>query len=324
LIWIDITNLPHVLFFREFIRRSDCLVTTRVFGALTDLLDANGIEHVVVGRHGGAERRSKLLESTRRVEELTKLLSRFDIEVALAKHSVELPRVAYGLGIPSVFVLDNEHAEQQNRLTLPLVSSIVSPKALDRRIVFKQGADARRLNTFYGVCETRHLAGFKPDRSVVEGYGEYIVVRPEPYMAAYFRSEARTQTLIEQLASLGYRVIVLPRGGERYDHAINLEAVDSLNLLYHAKAFFGGGGTMCREAAILGVPAFSFYSQELLGVDRFLIKLGLMHHGTSLDMDLEAVIEEKGLRRKAERIRRSFEDPFKVIKKAIEEACSGR
>jgi len=76
---------------------------------------------------------------------------------------------------------------------------------------------------------------------------------------------------------------------------------------------------MNREAAILGVPAVSFYSQELLGVDRFLIKLGLMYHTTSLDFDVESLLAEKGFKKKAEGIRKTFDDPFEVIKEAAQE-----
>ncbi len=317
MIWIDITNLPHVLFFREFIKENDCLVTTREFGNLTSLLDKNDIHYTIVGRHGGKDLKSKLLESGRRVEELTKIVSNHDIDFAVAKHSVELPRVAYGLDIPSIFILDNEHAEQQNRLTLPLVSTLVTPDALDKRIIERQGADSKRTHTFYGVCESSHLKNFKPNKKSVAEHGAYVVVRPEPYMAAYFRIEAQTQILIDRLDSLGYQVIVLPRGGERYQNAVHLENVDSLNLIYHSKAFFGGGGTMNREAAILGVPTVSFYSQELLGVDRFLIKLGLMHHTPTLDFDLESILAEAGRKKKAERIRKTFQDPFDVIIEAM-------
>jgi predicted glycosyltransferase len=318
-IWIDITNLPHVLFFRDFIKKNDCLVTTRDFGNLTSLLDQNNIEYVVVGRHGGKEQKAQLLESSRRVEELTKIVSENDVETALAKHSVELPRVAYGLDIQSIFVLDNEHAEQQNRLTLPLISTLVTPEALDKRIILRQGADSKKIRTFYGVCESGNIKLFRPDKESVKEFGDYVVVRSEPYMAAYFRSEGQTQTLIDKLDSLGYNVIVLPRGGERFKNAVHLENIDALNLIYHAKGFFGGGGTMNREAAILGVPAISFYSQELLGVDRFLMKIGLMYHTATLDIDIEEVISDKGLKKKAKRIRESFQDPFEVIKDAAQE-----
>ncbi len=319
MIWIDITNLPHVLFFRDFIRKNDCFVTTREFGHLTSLLERNGIDFTPVGRHGGRDREKKLLESSRRVEELTGLVLKNQVELALGKHSVELPRVAYGLNIPSIFVLDNEYAEQQNRLTLPLADMVVAPEALDTRVVLRQGADSKKIRSFYGICEISHLKNFKPQSEAVKDFGDYVVVRPEPYMAAYFQSEERTQTLIDTLNSSGYNVIVLPRGDERYSNAGHLENIDALNLIYHSKAFFGGGGTMNREAAILGVPAFSFYSQEPLGVDRFLMKLGLLNHTPTLDLDIEELISETGLRQKAERIRKTFEDPFELIKKLSDE-----
>jgi predicted glycosyltransferase len=317
MIWIDITNLPHVLFFRDFIKNNDVLVTTREFGALTSILDQNEIEYIIIGRHGGKDLRSKLLESSKRIEELTRRVSGYEVDVAIAKHSVELPRVAFGLSIPSIFVLDNEYAEQQNRLTLPLVTTVITPKALDKRLIERQGANPKKVMTFYGVCEASHLKNFSSNRESVEEYGEYIVVRPEPYMAAYFKNTAQTQTLIDRLDILGYKVIVLPRGKERYKNTLHLENVDALNLIYHSKAFFGGGGTMNREAAILGIPTFSFYSQDLLGVDQFLIKLGLLHHSTTLEIEIEELLGEKGLRKKAERIRKTFEDPFETIKEAM-------
>ncbi|GBE18740.1 hypothetical protein BMS3Abin16_01346 [archaeon BMS3Abin16] len=317
MIWIDITNQPHVLFFRDFIRSHDCLVTTRDFGGLSGLLDQNSIEYTVVGRHGGKDRKSKLIESSRRVSELAEFVSKHDVKYALAKHSVELPRVAFGLGIPSIFILDNEYAEQQNRLTLPLVSTLVTPAALDQQIIQGQGANMGRTKTFNGVCEATHLKAFKPDKSSVTELGEYVVVRPEPVLAAYFQKQSETQGLIDRLNRLGYKVVVLPRSSEKYQNAVHLEGVDSLNLIYHSKAFFGGGGTMNREAAVMGVPAVSFYSQELLGVDKFLIKLGLMHHTTSLDFDVESLLTEKGLREKAEGIRKTFDDPFEIIGREV-------
>ena len=315
MIWVDITNLPHVLFFRDFINTHDCLVTTRDFGHLTDLLEHNNIEYTSVGRHGGSDKYSKLSESAKRVEELAKIISGDDIEYAVSKHSVELPRVAYGLGIESIFVLDNEHAVQQNRLTLPLVDNLITPEGLSKDIISGQGANMDGLQSFKGVCEASHLNSFKPSDAFKE-YGEYVIVRPEPYMASYFKDKAQTQSLINTLSSSGYEVLVLPRDKEVYENAVHLENIDSLNLIYHSKAFFGGGGTMNREAAILGVPAFSFYSQKLLGVDRFLIKEGLLRHITDLDsLDLDSGFEDN--REKAKKLRETFEDPFKIVENII-------
>ncbi|HXK36907.1 MAG TPA: DUF354 domain-containing protein, partial [Candidatus Paceibacterota bacterium] len=46
--------------------------------------------------------------------------------------------------------------------------------------------------------------------------------------------------------------------------------------------FIGAGGTMTREAAVLGIPTLSVYQGALLAVDRYLIDQGYMTHRTRL------------------------------------------
>ena len=58
-VWIDLTNSPHVLFFRPILRRLDeagvpSVVTARDFAQTLGLLELYGIPHTVIGRHGGA------------------------------------------------------------------------------------------------------------------------------------------------------------------------------------------------------------------------------------------------------------------------------
>ena len=58
-IWIDLTNSPHVTFFRPILRRLDAIgvdweVTARDFAQTVGLLERFGIRHTVIGRHGGA------------------------------------------------------------------------------------------------------------------------------------------------------------------------------------------------------------------------------------------------------------------------------
>ena len=59
-VWIDITNSPHVLFFRPLIRLleldgHEVVVTAREYAQTLELLEVHRIPHHVVGpRHGGA------------------------------------------------------------------------------------------------------------------------------------------------------------------------------------------------------------------------------------------------------------------------------
>jgi hypothetical protein len=317
-IWVDITNAPHVLFFQDFIRRNRVFVTARRHAGLTGLLKARGIGYTLVGKHGGREAGEKLLQSARRVAGLSKHVSRLKVELGVSKQSVELPRVAFGLGMPCLQVVDNEYAEHQNRLTLALCTRILVPKALDVKRLLEQGAEKERITRFNGLCELAHLRNFKPaERAVKE---EYILVRPEPLLAAYFTQPGKTQRLIDALAETGYKVLVLPRAGERYRRASTPRTLDSLSLIYHAAAFVGGGGTMNRESALLGTPAISYYPQEPLGVDRFLMRRKLLVHAEPEDIPslIEEITGEKQrLRRRAERLRRALEDPVEVLEREV-------
>lgn len=318
MIWVDITNAPHVLFFEDFIRRNKAFVTARRHAGLTRLLEARKIGYTLVGKHGGCEAGEKLLQSAKRIAELAKHVSRQGVELGVAKQSVELPRVAFGLGMPCIQVVDNEHAEHQNRLTLALCTRILVPKALDVKRLLEQGAEKERITRFNGLCELAHLRNFKPaERVVKEGY---ILVRPEPVLAAYFTQQGKTQRLIDALAETGYKILVLPRAGERYRHASTPRTLDSLSLIYHAAVFVGGGGTMNRESALLGTPAISYYPQELLGVDKYLMRKKLLVHAELEDIPSLAekmAAKKQRLRKKAERLRRALEDPIGVLEREV-------
>jgi uncharacterized protein len=51
-------------------------------------------------------------------------------------------------------------------------------------------------------------------------------------------------------------------------------ALDGLNLIWHSDLLVSGGGTMNREAAALGVPAYSIFRGPIGAVDRHLQQTG--------------------------------------------------
>src|SRR3954471_22320755 len=65
-VWIDLTNSPHVVFFRPIVRRMneagvETLVTARDFAQTLGLLRLYGMPHTVIGRHGGARMAGKMV-----------------------------------------------------------------------------------------------------------------------------------------------------------------------------------------------------------------------------------------------------------------------
>ena len=86
-VWIDISNTPHVNFFKGIIKTFEAkghetFVTSRDFDGLSALLNLHGIEHNVVGRHGGFCKKSKLIESSKRILELSEIINSEDSDLA--------------------------------------------------------------------------------------------------------------------------------------------------------------------------------------------------------------------------------------------------
>ena len=171
-VWIDISNAPHVRFFKDVIKHlqnegEDVLVTTRQFGDIHKLLNMYDIEFTSVGKHG-VSLEEKLKESTTRVADLVDIIAGEKIDVAVSKHSIELPRISFGLGIPSLYILDNEHAVAANKLTLPLCSRIISPKIIDVWKLMQYGADPNKILQYNGTSELMHFKTFKYNENIFE------------------------------------------------------------------------------------------------------------------------------------------------------------
>ncbi len=295
-VWIDITNAPHVHFFKGIIRElekagHEVLITTRNFDGLTGILDALGLDYYVVGKHGGATLEGKLIASAERVYKLSRLIIEEKPDMALYKHSVEAPRVAFGLGIPSIGFVDNETAIAQNKLFLPLTKLVLYPKAIDAYELIRCGADPNGMKPVNGFSELAHLYGFRPHRKVLKELGlkkyGYIVMRTEPVKANYFNGPEKSvlEDVIPLLPEIP--IVLFPRTEEqrrrfeRFDNVIMPEKpVDSLSLLYYARLMIGAGGTMNREAIALGTPTISTYPGKLLAVTKWLIELGVKFHST--------------------------------------------
>lgn len=337
-VWVDITNAPHAHFFKGVIRElektgHEVLITTREFDGLTGILDMLGFDYYVVGKHGGATLEGKLMASAERVYKLSKLIIEEKPDLAIYKHSVEAPRVAFGLGIPSIGFVDNETAIAQNKLMLPLTRLVIYPKAIDAYELLKCGADPNGMKPVNGFSELAHLYGFRPERRVLRELGlrknSYIVMRTEPVKANYFNGPEKS--ILEDVIPLlpDMPIVLFPRTEEqrkrfeRFDNVIMPEKpVDSLSLLYYARLMIGAGGTMNREAIALGTPTISTYPGRLLAVTRWLVELGVKFHSTDpLEVAevAERMIEANGSYRNYIRnVVSGLENPMNVILSEIE------
>jgi predicted glycosyltransferase len=310
-VWIDLTNSPHVLVFAPLIRRMqargwDVAVTARAFAQTLQLLELHGIEHTVVGHHGGGSRLGKARAATGRVAAMVRFGRRGRFDHAVAHGSTDLPMACRALRIPNTTMFDYEFAKLQHSLNCRLATRVVIPDAIPPVRVAGYGAKPPKLTTYPGLKEEYYLADFEPDPAVPAGAGLDgsrigVVLRPPADVALYHRFE--NPLFDELLARLGarddLRAVVLPRTPEQADRIRRLglpavtvpeRAVDGQSLVAGADLVVSAGGTMNREAVVLGTPVYTTFAGRLGGVDERLIAEGALRPLRSPD---DLVLERK-------------------------------
>ncbi len=295
-IWIDIANTPHVLFFEPIIRalaqRGHAVtLTSRRFANTQELLAARGLPTRRIGAGHDASR-SELRKQVRHYTRTARLaaFARGRFDVAVSHISFTQAAAARWLGIPIFGAIDYEHRDlgvfrHVDRLMVP---SVIPPGSFER-----WGIPTRAIQPYDGLKEHVYLAGFRPAPDVRERLGVdpdqlLVTFRPIAHHAKYNddSGEALQRRLLEALASSeGVCVLILPRTEvqrraleplARRWTALRLcrAEVDGPSLLWASDLVVCGGGTMLREAAVLGVPAVSIFHGQLGAVDRWLVDQG--------------------------------------------------
>jgi predicted glycosyltransferase len=301
-VWIDLTNSPHVLFFRPVIRRLEeagveTVVTARDFAQTLGLLERYGVPHTVIGKHGGATVRGKALGLVRRSGSLIAFGRGKGITQAVSHGSNDLAIAARTLRIHSTVIHDYEGAAGMHRINFRLASKVMTPDVIPYAAISGYGLSEARFRPYHGLKEQVALADFAPDDSVYEELGldrqrPIVVLRPPATMSLYHRGIENTvfDDVVARLLDSDVQVVLLPRTPEQAQSfarapgvIIPEKPVDGPSLVWAADAVISAGGTMNREAAVLGVPTWTTFAGELGAVDRELVEQGRMHVLTDAD-----------------------------------------
>ena len=174
------------------------MLTTRKHPDTLALANLLRESFVIVGKYDPTSLLSRLRESTRRQLLFCNMFEEGMPDVAISHHPIEICRVAFGLGIPSIATHDTPHAEAANRLTLPLVDFLVVSKALPKYCV--EGYGIKKIFWFDGVDEVAWIRDVKP--LVKYDYGKpLIIIRELETKAAYAQGRTDlTTTLARKLA----------------------------------------------------------------------------------------------------------------------------
>jgi predicted glycosyltransferase len=330
-VWIDLTNTAHVLILRplvELLERDghEVTLTARPLSHTLELLEDWGHPYTAVGRYGGASRPGKALAAVARVRQLHRFARARRFDWALAHGSTDLPPVCRLLRIPNTTMFDYEWAATQHHVNCRLASRVLVPKAIPAERLARYGARPPKLVQYPGLKEEYYLAGFEPDPRVLDQLEldrarVLCVVRTAPSYALYLRG-AEDGLLARLLARLSdnprTQTVVLPRTGEQREavRALDLErvvvperAVDGRSLVALADVLVSAGGTMNREAAVLGTPVWSIFEGRPGAIDELLVREGRLK---LLGDPVDIAIEKKPPGRAERRVRRNAADLLRL------------
>lgn len=290
-VWIDVDNAPHVQVFRPIIqqlkgRGATIAVTARSRTYVPQLLEAAGIEHTIVGEGQPRGTVAKALAMGARALNLIRFGSKRRFDVAVGHGSRTLAVAAGILHIPNMTMYDYEHVEDW-------VFRRYCDRILIPRAVFDRAPIEKRRSpflSFEGFKEEVYLADFERDQGIrsrlgIEEGAVLVVLRPPSTSAHYHdaRSEATLSAVTRRIASDPSVEAVwlrrdpsdpIPESARAPNFTHPSEPVDGPSLLASADLAISGGGTMNREAALLGTPAYSIFTGPVGALDEQLVGEG--------------------------------------------------
>lgn len=314
-IWIDLDNSPHVPLFRPIIAELDnrgvkCVITSRDFAQTEDLLHYWKIPHAKIGKHGGKKKLSKIGNLMVRANQLRGYMKSKKVNLALSHGSRTQLVAAKRLGIRSVLMMDYEYTE---RVIFNYLSTfLLIPEYIPGQRLEAAHIRISKVIRYPGFKEELYLNSFEPDTGLRERLNIdrdviLVTLRPSAMSGNYHDSlsEAILLAILKKLSrNPGVHTLVVSRTGrdrrfleKHFPGKINFlgEAVDGLQLIWNSDLFISGGGTMNREAALLGVPTYSIFTGRKPYLDEYLQEKGRLTFIDSLEKVELIDVKKRGI-----------------------------
>jgi len=297
-LWIDLDNSPHVHFFAPIIRSLDregvkYFITVRSFSQTEELARSYGLDFVTIGTHyAHYNLAARVSETSARALRLGSYVWKQKATAAVSHNSRALLLASYFLNIPAMTLYDYEFSFSafSNRVS----RKVVVPSEIPVERLLQQGLRLDKLVRYPGLKEEVYVYDFQPKADILCELGldptrQIITLRPPQTWAHYASpwSEVLLDALIRRLRQeQAAQVMVLCRTKAQADalcskygldsppFRVLRNAVDGLSLMWYSDAIFSGGGTMVREAALLGLNAHSIFAGKLGAADAWLERQG--------------------------------------------------
>lgn len=333
-IWIDLTNSPHINFFKPFIKKWNSegyqiILTVRDLANTIQLVEQNGWDYYEIGGHAGKSKLKKILYFPKRSYLLYKFLKKNKPQIGISHSSFYSPIVCKLLKIPSIYLNDNEHAKG-NYLAFKFATINMLPESLLSKAKELKWPEKYTVEFYPGIKEAIYLSQtvIREEKNQENNMNLKIFIRLEPWTAEYYKGNSDFMDPIIEKLNKKYEVVILPRSNEQINYFKN----DKFNgvkvcespmfletILKECKLFIGAGGSMTRELAFMGVPTLSVYQGELLSVDKYLIERGVMMYNCNPKIEyIEQLLHKQSLNN-AKTIHEKGLKAFNLIDKRLKE-----
>lgn len=308
MIWIDLANSPHVLFFKPIIEKlSNVIITIRDFGQTIELAKKFNLEFEIIGKHDGKSKIKKFFGLFKRANQLKNFIKDKNVILALSHNSYHQIMACKMLKIKNITFMDFE-GQIANHLAFRLSDLVVVPKFFKKNYLKLYGA--KNVRFYSGLKEEVYLWDFNDDKDYILELGikrdlPVCVMRPPATSSLYYKKNDLFFEVLNYI-SKECKVILILRNKEQINELklnkiineniiIPNEVLDGPRLLYWADFTISAGGTMNRESALLGTPTYSIFKGLKSGVDEYLESLGILKF---IKSPKEIKIEKKNIYKK--------------------------
>jgi len=292
-IWIDLINSPHINFFKPFIKKweeegNEVIITARNLANTIDLIEQNRWNYTEIGGHAGKNIIMKMFYFPLRVLQLCRFLNRTKPDIGISQSSFYSPVAGKLVGIPTIYLNDNEHAKG-NYIAFKFASLSIIPFFLKAHAESNSWHKKFNMDYYPGIKEGIYLSqfSFSNSQEYVDENDKQIFIRLEPWTAQYYNGKRDFMDKLILHLKNKYYVTILPRSFEQAKHyqsssfdgvKVAIKPIPLEVIVRKCRLFIGAGGSMTRELAYLGIPTISVYQDVLLEVDKYLINSKYMYY----------------------------------------------
>ena len=315
-------------------KKHKIMCTTRKYREVDHLIKIRKIRMKVVGRHGGFKNAEKLRANLDRMKILLPMIEKFKPDVTISFCSPDAARISYGLKIKHIAFCDAPHAEAVMRLTIPLIQKLLTPWIIPKKEFTKFGISPKNIIK-YKAIDAALIISQKPKKSTFFmdlKKGKNILLRTHESSASYTKEKVDVVKIIRKLADVkNFNIIVLGRYSDEIRRlkdkvknsvVILKKPVDSGEILGIIDAFVGSGGTMTAEAALRGIPTFSYNAIPNI-IEDYLVRKKLVtrvNNINKLDKIILNVLNNNSgiIKNRALKEFKNMENPIKKLELVLE------